>query len=131
MKILNWEEFNSCIIKITTACKGKKFTGVYGIPRGGLCLAVALSHSMNIPLLSELRNGCLIVDDVYETGKTLNQVLKMHNATTFVWVSKVTPTWWKAVEIAKPDEWLVFPWENRALAEADMRSYQLSRSSTT
>ena len=128
MKILNWQEFNSCIESITSFSNEKEFTGVYGIPRGGLCLAVALSHSLNIPLLTEITSGCLVVDDVYETGKTLNQVLTIPDTTTFVWFSKKTPEWWNAVEIVSSDEWIVFPWEDSARAEEDMKAYQLSRS---
>ena len=46
-------------------------TGVYGVPRGGLCLAVALNHAIERPLLSVPEPSALIVDDVYETGRTL------------------------------------------------------------
>ena len=127
MRILSWNEFNSCIKLITDACKDKQFYGVYGFPRGGLCLAVALSHSMNIPLLEEIKPGCLVVDDVYETGKTLTKVLEVPNTTTFVWYSKVQPQWWNAIKTSQPNEWLVFPWENRARAEEDIKAYQSSR----
>ena len=127
MRILSWNEFNSCIKLITDACQDKQFYGVYGFPRGGLCLAVALSHSINIPLLEKIKPGCLVVDDIYETGKTLNQLLVVPNTTTFVWYSKVQPQWWNAIEITHPDEWLVFPWENRARAAEDMKAYQNSR----
>ena len=128
MRLLGWDEFNSCVNSITNECKNKQFSGVYGFPRGGLCLAVALSHSMKIPLLEELRPDCLVVDDVYETGKTLNKVLGIPNTTTFVWYSKVIPKWWNTVEVSNPDEWLVFPWENKELAEEDMKLYQRIRS---
>ncbi len=127
MRVLKWDEFNSCIKSITSSCKDKNFSGVYGIPRGGLCLAVALSHSLDIPLVTEITSGCLVVDDVYETGKTLSRILTIPNTTTFVWFSKVTPQWWNAVEIVSSDEWLIFPWENKDRAEEDMKAYQLSR----
>ena len=48
-------------------------SGIYGIPRGGLCLAVALSHKLNIELLKEPRNNILIVDDIYDSGETLHR----------------------------------------------------------
>ena len=130
VKILGWEDFNFCIKSITSTCKDKHFSGVYGFPRGGLCLAVAMSHSLNIPYLEELRPSCLVVDDIYETGKTLTKVLNTPDTTTFVWHSKVIPKWWNAVEISNPDEWIVFPWENRASAQADMNAYQISRGVT-
>ena len=128
MRIVSWEEFDMCVKKIVDSSSAKSFCGVYGFPRGGLCLAVALSHSLNIPLLQEIKNGCLVVDDVYETGRTLNQILNTPNVTTFVWFSKIAPTWWNSVEITSPDEWLVFPWEDKDRAEEDITSYKFSRS---
>ena len=128
MRMLSWAEFNSCIQSMTKACTDKHFPGVYGFPRGGLCLAVAMSHSLDIPFLETMMPGCLVVDDVYETGKTLNQALEVPNTTPFVWYSKVQPQWWNAIELSQPDEWLVFPWENKGRAEKDMKSYQLSKS---
>ena len=71
MKILSWDDFNYCIHAITRACKGKQFSGVYGFPRGGLCLAVAMSHALNIDYLQELKPGCLAIDDVYEKIKNI------------------------------------------------------------
>ena len=82
---------------------------------------------MNIPLLEAIRPGCLVVDDVYETGKTLNKVLGVPNTTTFVWYSKVQPQWWNAIKTSQPNEWLVFPWENRGRAQEERKAYQLSR----
>lgn len=34
-------------------------------------VAVALSHRLELPLLTQPQPGCLVVDDVYETGRTL------------------------------------------------------------
>ncbi len=128
MRILSWDEFDLCIGTIVNACTEKNFCGVYGFPRGGLCLAVALSHSLCIPLITEPRNGCLVVDDVYETGETLREVSEMIEVTTFVWISKIKPQWWNAVEIVDSEDWLVFPWEDRRFSEQDQKAYLLSRS---
>mgnify|MGYP001174460278 CR=1 FL=1 len=127
MRIISWEEFDLCVKKIVYSCSTESFCGVYGFPRGGLCLAVALSHSLKIPLLQTPTTGSLVVDDVYETGKTLNQVAQLPGITTFVWFSKTQPIWWNAVDIVNSEEWLVLPWENRACAEEDKNAYQLSR----
>ena len=48
-----WSEFDKSVDYIANRCKFLKFSGIYGIPRGGLCLAVALSHKLNIKLISE------------------------------------------------------------------------------
>ena len=88
MKKLKWIDFDECISSIYIRCKNKKFEGVYGFPRGGLCLAVALSHSLGIPLLDEPKNNSLIVDDIYDTGYTLEKVKHIKSSETHVWVSK-------------------------------------------
>lgn len=130
MRILTWQEFDVCVEHILYSCSGKNFSGVYGFPRGGLCLAVALSHALNIPLLERPQINSLVVDDVYETGKTLSQVIQMSRVTTFVWFSKVQPEWWNAVQIVDAEEWIVFPWENQTLVEQDRKAYLLSRLSS-
>ena len=127
MKKLNWIEFDECIYSISMRCKNKKFDGVYGFPRGGLCLAVALSHSLEIPLLNEPRNDSLIVDDVYETGLTLERIRHLKGSETHVWVSKIKPTWWKAYKYLQEKEWVIFPWENINSAQNDMGLYYKSR----
>ena len=130
MRLLSWNEFNICVNTITDLCVKKKFSGVYGFPRGGLCLAVAISHSLRIPLLNKLEPNSLVVDDVYETGQTLSQVKEIPNVTAFVWLSKVEVDWWNAVEICDADEWLVFPWEDPCFADQEKEYFHSTRSKT-
>ena len=59
-----WNEFDKSVEYIANKCKFLKFSGIYGIPRGGLCLAVALSHKLNVKLISEPIKNSLIVEDV-------------------------------------------------------------------
>ena len=75
----------------------------------------------------EPRPGALVVDDVYETGFTLNRFINAPNITTFVWFSKVEPIWWKAVEVTSSDEWITFPWENIQTARLDEKGFRQSR----
>ena len=67
-----WNKFDIGVEKISNQCKFLKFSGIYGIPRGGLCLAVALSHKLKVNLISEPLENALIVDDIYETGNTFS-----------------------------------------------------------
>ena len=89
-------------------------------------MAVALSHSLCIPLLRDPLSYSLVVDDVYETGATLERVRDISGIVAFVWVSKVDPEWWSAVETTESKQWLVFPWENRHLVEDDEQAYRFS-----
>ena len=68
-----WEEFDKSVELISYKSKEWDLSGIYGIPRGGLCLAVALSHKLNLELLKEPKNNILIVDDIYDSGKTLQR----------------------------------------------------------
>ena len=128
MKHLSWAEFDQAVEWMTGRYMSSSFTGVYGVPRGGLCLGVALSHSLQIPLLLDPMEGCLVVDDVYETGQSLTAVREQVRATFVVWVTKSPALWWDAAKTVVTEEWLVFPWENAELAAADEREYQFSRS---
>ncbi len=127
MHKLNWIEFDECIYSITKKCRNKKFEGVYGFPRGGLCLAVALSHSLNLPILEEPKNHSLIVDDIYDTGYTLQKVKHLKGSEVHVWVSKIEPTWWNAFKYTKEKEWILFPWENSVTANNDRDLHYKSR----
>mgnify|MGYP001493967247 CR=1 FL=1 len=118
-----WSEFDKSVEHITNKCKFLEFSGVYGIPRGGLCLAVALSHKLKINLISEPRKNSLIVDDVYETGITLNTFKDIEGAMFFVLISKMKPTWWNTVHMSKKKEWIVFPWENSLTSTIECEEY--------
>ncbi len=118
-----WSEFNNSVEHIANKCKSLELSGIYGVPRGGLCLAVALSHKLEINLISEPKNNSLIVDDVYETGITLTTFKDIKGAMFFVLFSKVKPTWWNTVFISKKSEWIVFPWENTLNSKNDRNEY--------
>ena len=122
-----WSEFDKSVDYIANKCKFLDFSGIYGIPRGGLCLAVALSHKLKIDLIAEPIKNSLIVDDVYETGITLNTLKDIEGAMFFVLFSKTTPTWWNTVNISGNSEWIVFPWENTSNIEADRMDYLKKR----
>ena len=122
-KYFTWQEFDKSVEYIANKCKNLEFAGIYGIPRGGLCLSVALSHKLKVKLISEPINNTLIVDYVYETGFTLNPLRKIEGAMFFVLFSKKEPTWWKAVNISEKKEWIIFPWENRENTFYDKKKY--------
>ena len=91
---------------------GKRFDGVYGVPRGGLPIAVYLSHHLNLPMLMHPSRDSLVCDDISDTGKTLQSYRNRTIATLY------STKWTKAkpdffVELKKrKDDWVVFPWEN-------------------
>lgn len=68
-----WEDIEDFINKVVNYIKENnlKFTGIYGIPRGGLILSTLLSYRLNLPLLLAPIKGCLIIDDIADSGRTL------------------------------------------------------------
>ena len=118
-----WSEFDKAVEHIADKCKFSKFSGIYGVPRGGLCLAVALSHKLKINLICEPKKNSLIVDDVFETGITLNSFKDIEGAMFFVLFSKSKPKWWNSVFISKKHEWIVFPWENSLNSQNDRNEF--------
>ena len=118
-----WSEFDKSVEHIANKCRFLDFSGIYGVPRGGLCLAVALSHKLKINLISKPIKNSLIVDDIYETGITLNTFKEIEGAMFFVLFSKITPTWWNTVYTSKKKEWIVFPWENTSNVQSELKKY--------
>ena len=118
-----WSEFDNSVEHIYNKCKFIEFSGIYGVPRGGLCLAVALSHKLKINLISKPIKNSLIVDDVYETGITLKTFKNIEGAMFFVLFSKIKPIWWNTVHISEKSKWIVFPWENAPNFQSDREEY--------
>ena len=112
-KYFTWSDFDKSVDYIANQCKNLELSGIYGIPRGGLCLGVALSHKLNVQLIEKPLKYSLIVDDVLETGITLSNFKNIEGVNFFVLVSKKKPKWWKTVNLSLKEEWIVFPWENK------------------
>ena len=123
IRYFTWSEFDKSVEHIANRCRFADFSGIYGVPRGGLCLAVALSHKLKIELISEPIKYSLIVDDVYETGITLTSFKNIEGAMFFVLFSKIKPTWWNTVFVSKKNQWIVFPWENSLTSKSDREDY--------
>lgn len=128
MTFIDWISVAAAVDHCKREYKDIVFSGVYGVPRGGLCLAVMLSHNMDIPLLAEPNDTCLIVDDVYETGETLASYRhKYPGAEFFTMASKMPFDYGVSFRQCPADEWLVFPWEDKVKAQFDQDSYYASR----
>ena len=126
-RYFTWNEFDKSVEYIANQCKFWKLSGIYGIPRGGLCLAVALSHKLNVELIEEPLENSLIVDDVFDTGITLNNYKNIKGANFFVLFSKTKPIWWHTVNLSKEKEWIVFPWEDKKNKLKEEIEYKMKR----
>ena len=126
-RYFTWNEFDKSVEYIANQCKYLKLSGIYGVPRGGLCLAVALSHKLNIQLLENPLKNSLIVDDVFETGITLSSFKNIEGVNFYVLISKKKPIWWNTVKFSNKKEWIVFPWENKNNVLKEENEYNIKR----
>lgn len=115
----NWEDIEGRVSDLCQRLKHESFEAVYGVPRGGLIVAVLVSHKLSIPLITDLKNmhgkKFLIVDDIADTGVTLEKYkkLKVCQYVTYATLdyhkqSTVEPDYWIS---EKGDRWIVYPWE--------------------
>jgi|19_taG_2_1085344.scaffolds.fasta_scaffold02759_6 hypoxanthine phosphoribosyltransferase len=119
-EFITWNQFDDAVDKMVEHYKdmNEDCVSIYGPPRGGLMFAVALSHRLNLPMITSLidRNiegKVLIVDDIADTGGTLERTLySKDNYVVYTMhyhqQSTVKPDFW--VE-DKQDKWIVYPWE--------------------
>lgn len=115
-QIISWNEIENFIRELGDHLQ--PFYGVYGLPRGGLAMAVMISHYYNVPLLGAPSARCLIVDDICDSGETLLHYVKntsgggekKYQIATYAYNPNglVTPDYYKA---EKGTLWMVFPWE--------------------
>jgi len=92
--------------------------GVYGIPRGGLIIAVMISHKLNLPYIDRLQTmygkRFLVVDDIADSGKTLEQMkAEVFNNALFATIhynsdSVFEPHFWVKEKLT---DWIIYPWE--------------------
>lgn len=118
----SWTDFD-CAVKqivwqLTAGDKLDKFDAIWGVPRGGLVLAVALSHRLDKPIISDIdqlsipanHGRFLVVDEICDTGKTLSCFKDLLTATIhYNPTSSFRPTIW--VHSKSTEDWIVYPWE--------------------
>lgn len=99
---------------------GKKYSGVYPILKGGYHVAVRIASALSLPMLTEPTLDCLIVDDIINSGRTLDGVLadipKIWDVDFAVLVKKTSnPEIVKKINysgiVVEVSKWVEFPWE--------------------
>ena len=112
---ISWDEVGKMIDKLASEIKKSKivFDGVFGIPRGGLPLAVILSHQLEIPVLLYPTKNTLVVDDISDNGFTLQRIKNKKIATLYSTDWTITKPDWFVEKKKSKEDWLVFPWEKK------------------
>ena len=107
---VSWDEVDEFAAKLAEHVKSVGYTGVYGIPRGGLILAAMVSYRANVPLLMAPCKECVVVDDITATGAAMkNYAGRYKLAAMFKHVESNIDLQCFGRKVV--DEWIVFPWE--------------------
>ena len=92
---MTWALFDKATRKLAERIIVLKESGViksiYGISRGGLVVAVRLSHMLDLPLILNSKDKNSLIATLYYNE-----------------ISAVIPKFWI---FKKKDKWIVFPWE--------------------
>jgi hypoxanthine phosphoribosyltransferase len=125
---LTWQDIENDVKKFTANKKYTNVKNIYGIPRGGLVIAVLVSHYLNKPLITSVKDitkDTLIVDDISDSGVTLKNLFKTFprrkKPKVFTsWIgpkTKFTPDYFFYVK--RKNDWIVFPWETLKTSKLD------------
>lgn len=111
----NWQDFVKIVDMLASTIKSHgNHTIITAPPRGGLPIAICLSHKLQIPYINiesiNKQSNILLIDDIADTGRTVARL-------NFKW--KTFATWFYCERsIIVPNiffettkEWVVFPWE--------------------
>jgi len=120
-RFYTWKEFNEDIkntVKTLLTDEFKHINKVYGIPKGGLIIAVALANHIPkliyVHSLNDIDENTLIVDDISDSGETLLRIPNIRKYKTMCLFCKektrYQPTFWWNCCIH--NEWVCFPWES-------------------
>lgn len=97
--------------------------GIFTFPRGGLILATLLSYLIHKPILTNPVPGCIIIDDIVDTGITMRKYSDLRQDKNYFITSMFVQAK-QLYEVAdyncdvdyfeyeKKDEWIVYPWED-------------------
>lgn len=139
---LSWQTVNNAMVRLLERAQRKGLLRdravIVGVPRGGLPLAIWLSHRTGIPFspmnplhgLPERGRGFIVVDDIVDSGNTASHASDVNPDAVFLAMitpggemfSKFGVSCSGAITHAR-DTWFVFPWEDPAKAASDLRAY--------
>jgi len=123
-RIVTYEEYGRLMQKLVLKIAGR-YTGfkyVYGPPRGGLPIAVHLSHNLSIEYTESIfMSETLVVDDVVDSGDTFIKMNKRRLNEAYCGTYFASLFYKSCSEFPKhklvyaeevpADVWVVFPWE--------------------
>lgn len=124
-EVMSWEMFDDAVYQIADNYPQEpdsqyNFDFIFAIPRGGLVMGVKLSYLLEIPIYSNTYempkeiSRILLVDDVSDTGKTLQKmvnVFKQDDVTVATLYKKPWTIFNPDFHVHETDKWIVYPWD--------------------
>jgi len=110
---LSWDDIETLVNQLCECISQSdiEITSVTGLERGGLIPAVMISHKLSIPYVYNLTTTTLVIDDICDTGETLNNLAFPLTAVLhYKPTAKHKPTFFSE---QVGDEWIVYPWERK------------------
>ncbi len=129
MRIYTLEEFDRDMKRLSGMVKAsdawRHIQNLYGVPRGGVAIALWMSHLLDKPIITKRNQiglSTLVVDDISDRGFTLSEIRPHMSLTIFYNPdSSFEPTFWLH---EKKDDWIQFPWETEATTRTKKQEKQ-------
>lgn len=121
---VEWDAVESWIWRIVNQIdkSGKQYDTIYGVRRGGWVPAVMLSHQLAVDARSMEKDELLpadkrvlVVDEIYDSGKTIAEIASRNPHADFaVLIHKAgLPLLNYYGRMVDTNEWFEFPWERK------------------
>lgn len=111
--ILSWENIGSMVNKMCQLIQRDypNIDSIHGIKRGGLIPSVMVSHQLNLPWTHEIFPNTLVIDDISDSGETLQKYAGVYTATLYY--KPHTSIFKPNIYVSKyeGDAFIYFPWE--------------------
>lgn len=113
----SWNAVHSLVHRLARQVRREKHSALFGIPKNGLIVANLLSKATGIPVLHctekdlmarKNKKGILVVDDLIDSGGTLERFSKFDTAVLLNKGSQLKATY-TGEHISK--DWVSWPWE--------------------
>jgi len=111
-----WEAFDRDITILANKLNKLDYDLLYGNPRGGLPVAVALSHKTGKALTTQPINKSKVlwIDDIIDSGAQLQQAKSQNFAGYCALLERSTASsHCLCAQVLENEDWIVFPWENK------------------
>ena len=113
--ILSWADIEELVDKLCQRIQQQlpEIDSIHGLSRGGLIPAVMVSHKLDLPWSNVMLPNTLVIDDICDSGKTLDNCVGVFTAVLHQKpeTSCFTPDVWAELHLG--NEWIIYPWENK------------------